>query len=96
MPEVPELPELPDSDILAGRTILAVKAIRDARGCSLHEAVDLFAQRHAELHPNPEPNPKQEPGREAPRPRVLRFERDGSLVVEEDEGPHGRRHPENR
>ncbi|MEU2282149.1 hypothetical protein ABZ614_09470 [Streptomyces sp. NPDC013178] len=70
-----ELPESVDRDILEGRTILAVKTIREAQGCSLREAVDLYHQRYGELHPEPEP------AEEAPRPRVLRFERDGSLVV---------------
>ncbi|WP_425245346.1 hypothetical protein [Streptomyces sp. NEAU-NA10] len=70
-----ELPESVDRDILEGRTILAVKTIREAQGCSLREAVDLYHQRYGELHPEPEP------AEEAPRPRVLRFERDGSLAV---------------
>lgn len=72
---VAELPESVDRDILEGRTILAVKAIRDAQGCQLHEAVDLYHQRYRELHPEPES------AQEASRPRVLRFEWDGSLVV---------------
>lgn len=70
-----ELPESVDRDILEGRTIPAVKTIRDAQGCSLHQAVDLYHQRYAELHPEPASS------REVPRPRVLRFERDGTLVV---------------
>ncbi|MFJ5775892.1 hypothetical protein [Streptomyces sp. NPDC093094] len=70
-----ELPESVDRDIREGRTILAVQAIRKARGCPLREAVDLYHQRYGELHPEPDS------AREAPRPRVLRFERDGSLVV---------------
>ncbi|GGW59136.1 hypothetical protein GCM10010503_40400 [Streptomyces lucensis JCM 4490] len=70
-----ELPESVDRDIREGRAVLAVKAIRETQGCSLREAVDLYHQRYGELHPEPDP------AREAPRPRVLRFERDGSLVV---------------
>ncbi|RPF36617.1 hypothetical protein [Streptomyces sp. TLI_185] len=70
-----ELPESVDRDILAGRTILAVKTIREAQGCSLDQAVDLYHQRYGELHPEPDS------AREIPRPRVLRFERDGTLVV---------------
>ncbi|MEU3612903.1 hypothetical protein ABZ725_11420 [Streptomyces sp. NPDC006872] len=70
-----ELPESVDRYILEGRTILAVKAIREAQGCPLREAVDLYHQRYGELHPEPDSAQK------APRPRVLRFERDGSLVV---------------
>ncbi|MFJ8083384.1 hypothetical protein ACIQ6Y_22600 [Streptomyces sp. NPDC096205] len=70
-----ELPERVDRDILEGRAILAVKTIREAQGCSLREAVDLYHQRYGELRPEPESS------QEAPRPRVLRFERDGSLVV---------------
>ncbi|MFI7404786.1 hypothetical protein ACIBW9_30635 [Streptomyces sp. NPDC049541] len=64
-----------DRDILEGRTILAVKAIREAQGCPLQEAVDLYHQRYGELHPEPDSAQKSS------RPRVLRFERDGSLVV---------------
>ncbi|MGW7203035.1 hypothetical protein [Streptomyces sp. NPDC054837] len=70
-----ELPESVDRDILDGRAILAVKAIRDAQGCQLREAVDLYHRRYRELHPEPDS------AQDASRPRVLRFERDGSLVV---------------
>ncbi|MFF8861436.1 hypothetical protein ACF08B_05225 [Streptomyces sp. NPDC015139] len=70
-----ELPESVDRAILEGCTILAVKAIREAQGCPLREAVDLYHQRYQELHPEPISS------QEAPRPRVLRFEQDGSLVV---------------
>jgi hypothetical protein len=72
---VAELPESVDRDILEGRTILVIKTIRDARGCSLREAVDLYHQRYGELHPEPHS------AQEAPQPRVLRFEPDGSLAV---------------
>jgi hypothetical protein len=82
---VEELPESVDRDILAGRTILAVKAIREAQGCSLHEAVDLYHRRYGELHPEPAS------AQEVPRPRVLRFERDGTLVVRE--GPQEGQEP---
>ncbi|MFF5840031.1 hypothetical protein ACIP25_03705 [Streptomyces massasporeus] len=70
-----ELPESVDRDILEGRSILAVKTIREAGGCSLHQAVDFYHQRYGELHPQPDA------ARETPRPRLLRFEQDGSLVV---------------
>ncbi|MGX5182584.1 hypothetical protein ACWKT5_07105 [Streptomyces avermitilis] len=80
-----ELPESVDRDILEGRTILAVKTIRETQGCSLHQAVDLYHQRYRELHPEPDS------ARENPRPRVLRFERDGSLVVLE--GPQDGQKP---
>lgn len=73
-----ELPESVDRDILEGRTILAVKTIRESQGCSLREAIDLYHQRYGELHPEPDS------AQEAAWPRVLRFERDGSLVVFEE------------
>ena len=73
-----DLPESVDRDILEGRTILALKRIREATGCSLREAVDLYAQRYGELHPQPD-NAREGPS----RPRVLRFEKDGSLHVVE-------------
>ena len=71
-----ELPESVDRDIVEGRTILAVKTIRESQGCSLHEAVDLYAQRYRELHPEPDAASE-----EPPAPRVIRFEPDGSLTV---------------
>ncbi|KOX00732.1 hypothetical protein ADK65_13985 [Streptomyces sp. NRRL B-1140] len=80
-----ELPESVDRDILEGRTILAVKTIREVRGCSLREAVDLYHQRYGELHAEPDPA-ERSPSRETPRPRVLRLEPDGSLAVFEE--PH--------
>ena len=70
-----ELPAGVDRHILEGRAILAVKAIREAQRCSLREAVDLYHQRYGELHLEPVS------AQEAPLPRVLRFEQDGSLVV---------------
>ena len=73
-----ELPESVDRDLLEGRTILAVKAIREAQGCPLREAVDLYHQRYRELHPEPDP------AQEAPGPRVPRSERDGSLASFEE------------
>ncbi|MEU5276182.1 hypothetical protein AB0G87_07205 [Streptomyces asoensis] len=75
-----ELPEIVDRYILEGRTILAVKTIREARECPLGEAVALYHRRYKELHPDPPPT------RRTPGPRVLRFDRNGSLVVFED--PH--------
>lgn len=44
-----ELPESVDQDILGNRIIFAIKSIREASGCTLHEAIDLFAQRYEEL-----------------------------------------------
>ncbi|MBK3629186.1 hypothetical protein JHN59_31075 [Streptomyces sp. MBT49] len=73
-----ELPEIVDRHILEGRAILAVKEIREARKCPLAEAVDLYRRRYEELHPEPPP------ARKSPGPRVLRFDRNGSLVVFED------------
>ncbi|MFE0630385.1 hypothetical protein ACFW3D_25890 [Streptomyces sp. NPDC058864] len=69
------LPASVDCDILEGRTVLAVKTIRESRGWSLREAIDLCHQRYEELHPEPDS------ARETDGLRVLRFERDGSLVV---------------
>ncbi|NUS12597.1 MAG: hypothetical protein HOY69_14560 [Streptomyces sp.] len=78
-----ELPESVDRDILEGRPIHAVKTIRESQGCSLPEAVDLYARRCAELRPEPDAAAGERPG-----PRVLRFEPDGSLhVVEAPPGP---------
>ncbi|MGA5134748.1 hypothetical protein ACPCTO_33655 [Streptomyces olivoreticuli] len=44
-----QLPESVDQDILENRIILAIKTIREASGCTLHGAIDLFAQRYEEL-----------------------------------------------
>ncbi|GAA1408081.1 hypothetical protein GCM10009639_57570 [Kitasatospora putterlickiae] len=44
-----DLPESVDRDILDCRIILAVKAVKDASGCTLHEALDVYAQRYEEL-----------------------------------------------
>lgn len=35
-----------DSAIFAGRVLIAVMAVRDATGCSIHEAIDAVAARH--------------------------------------------------
>ncbi len=35
-----------DEDIVAGRIVRALKAIRDARGCSIPQAIDVFADRY--------------------------------------------------
>ncbi|WP_042381005.1 hypothetical protein [Streptacidiphilus melanogenes] len=74
-----ELPECVDRDILEGRMISAVKAIRELQGCSLHDAIDILNQRWQQLHPGPSHEATEEPR----GPRVLRFESDGSLVVVE-------------
>jgi hypothetical protein len=44
-----QLPESVDRDIVEHRIILALKAIREARDCTLHEALDVFAERYEEL-----------------------------------------------
>ncbi|MFB7619341.1 hypothetical protein [Kitasatospora sp. NPDC056181] len=44
-----ELPESVDRDILDRQIIRAIKAIRDASGCTIHEALDVFTQRYEEL-----------------------------------------------
>ncbi|TXS37187.1 hypothetical protein [Streptomyces sp. OR43] len=44
-----ELPASVDRDILDHRTILAIKTIREAMGCTIHEAIDVFAVRYEEL-----------------------------------------------
>ncbi|MFK0290721.1 hypothetical protein ACIQU6_09610 [Streptomyces sp. NPDC090442] len=44
-----QLPENVDREILEDRTILALKTIRESLGCTLHEAVDVYAQRYEEL-----------------------------------------------
>ncbi|MER5206648.1 hypothetical protein [Streptomyces sp. NPDC002825] len=43
------LPEAVDRDILEQRIISALMAIREASGCTLHEAIDIFAQRYEKL-----------------------------------------------
>ncbi|MFC5034908.1 hypothetical protein G3I60_10705 [Streptomyces sp. SID13666] len=43
------LPESVDHDIAEGRTIVAIKGICDSLGCSIREAVDIYAARHEEL-----------------------------------------------
>jgi hypothetical protein len=73
---VDRLPESVDRDILEGRRLPALSAIRASRGCSLREAIDLYEQRYCELHPEPPPPPEQ-----PPTPRVLRFTPDGTLIV---------------
>ncbi|MFC4517754.1 MULTISPECIES: hypothetical protein [Streptomyces] len=44
-----QLPESVDQDILDHRIIFAIKTIREASKCTLHEALDLFAQRYEQL-----------------------------------------------
>jgi hypothetical protein len=44
-----QLPESVDHDIVNHRIIFAIKAIRAARACTLHEALDIFAERYEEL-----------------------------------------------
>jgi hypothetical protein len=44
-----DLPESVDRDILENRIIFAVRAIREASGCTLHRAVELASRRYGEL-----------------------------------------------
>ncbi|MFE3112281.1 hypothetical protein ACFXKJ_29535 [Kitasatospora indigofera] len=44
-----ELPEIVDRHILDHRIVPALKAVRDASGCTLHEAIDIFGVRYEEL-----------------------------------------------
>ncbi|MDA5147511.1 hypothetical protein PEM37_39090 [Streptomyces sp. AD681] len=44
-----ELPDAVDRHILDHRVIHALKAIMDACGCTLHEAIDIFGVRYEEL-----------------------------------------------
>ncbi|MFF3013616.1 hypothetical protein [Streptomyces sp. NPDC057939] len=39
-----------DHEILSDRIIHAIKAYRDASGCTIHEAMDFVEERRAELH----------------------------------------------
>ncbi|WP_238995388.1 hypothetical protein [Streptomyces cyaneogriseus] len=43
------LPESVDRDILEQRIIPALMTIRETLGCTLHQAIDAFAQRYEEL-----------------------------------------------
>ncbi|MGV9786452.1 hypothetical protein [Streptomyces sp. NPDC003435] len=44
-----DLPESVDRQILDHRIVLALKAIMDASGRTLHEAIDIFGVRYEEL-----------------------------------------------
>ncbi|MFJ3819261.1 hypothetical protein [Streptomyces sp. NPDC090056] len=44
-----DLPESVDRHILDHRIVLALKAIMDASGRTLHEAIDIFGGRYEEL-----------------------------------------------
>jgi hypothetical protein len=43
------LPESVDRDIVDHRIVVALKTIRDVLGCTIHEAIDVFAVRYEEL-----------------------------------------------
>ncbi|MBB4717591.1 hypothetical protein ACIQNT_00975 [Streptomyces luteogriseus] len=43
------LPASVDHDILAHRSIAAIATIREILGCTVHQAVDVYAQRYEEL-----------------------------------------------
>lgn len=55
------LPASVDHDILAHRSIAAIAAIRETWGCTVHQAVDAYAQRYEELR-------RDRPGDFQPRP----------------------------
>ncbi|MET8570372.1 hypothetical protein [Streptomyces sp. NPDC004783] len=38
-----------DGEIIAGRILLGIKALRDHLGCSLHEALDAYTRRYEQL-----------------------------------------------
>ncbi|MFF7736422.1 hypothetical protein [Streptomyces sp. NPDC007984] len=67
------LPPSVDHDILAHRSIAAIATIRDALGCTVHQAVDTYAQRYEELRRDRPGDFRQQPGRDRPdddaRPR---------------------------
>ena len=44
-----QMPESVDRDILEHRIIPALRTIRETLGCTLHQALDVFAQRYEEL-----------------------------------------------
>jgi hypothetical protein len=55
-----------DGDILEHRIISALKAIREARTCTLHDALDIFVERYEELRqerPDDFTLPREEYGR---------------------------------
>ncbi|MGW4562318.1 hypothetical protein ACWEN3_07885 [Streptomyces sp. NPDC004561] len=43
------LPASVDRDILDHRILFAVRTIRETLGCTIHEAIDVFAVRYEEL-----------------------------------------------
>ncbi|MFE2567303.1 hypothetical protein [Streptomyces mirabilis] len=43
------LPTSLDRDILDRRIVFALKTIRETLGCTIHEAIDVFAARYEEL-----------------------------------------------
>jgi hypothetical protein len=46
---VTALPATVDRDILDHRILFAIKAIRETLGCTIHDAIDVFAARYEEL-----------------------------------------------
>ncbi|MFJ3622020.1 hypothetical protein ACIPSH_28280 [Streptomyces iakyrus] len=44
-----QLPASVDHDILAHRSIAAIATIRETFDCTIHQAVDAYAQRYEEL-----------------------------------------------
>ncbi|MEV6508898.1 hypothetical protein AB0M61_22635 [Streptomyces sp. NPDC051642] len=44
-----QLPESVDRDILEHRIITAIATIRETLGCTIHQAIDVFAERYEGL-----------------------------------------------
>ncbi|MDV7219213.1 MULTISPECIES: hypothetical protein [Streptomyces] len=44
-----QLPESVDRDILEHRIIAAIATIRETLGCTIHQAIDVFAERYEGL-----------------------------------------------
>ncbi|MFD8229365.1 hypothetical protein ACFV16_35300, partial [Streptomyces massasporeus] len=70
------LPASVDHDILAHRSIAAIAMIRETLGCTVHQAVDAYAQRYEELRrggwgrrtaPPPPPTHRQKATRDRPQ-----------------------------
>ncbi|MFJ7181253.1 hypothetical protein ACIQXA_33795 [Streptomyces massasporeus] len=60
------LPASVDHDILAHRSIAAIATIRETLGCTVHQAVDAYAQRYEELRRDRPDDFRHEPPRDQP------------------------------
>ncbi|MEU9573853.1 hypothetical protein ACF09Y_39905 [Streptomyces massasporeus] len=60
------LPASVDRDILAHRSIAAIATIRETLGCTVHQAVDAYAQRYEELRRDRPHDFRHEPRRDQP------------------------------